>query len=633
MVKVAIKPGVDTVAEDNVVTPFRPVLLGPVDTRRIDAADGSIQLQSAIPLGIYPGRLTERLAHWATETPEQIFLARRGADGAWITLTYAQTLTRVRSLAQALLNRQLSENRTVVILSENSLEHALLGLAAMHVGIPYSAVSPAYSLVSSDFVKLRHIIELMRPGLIYASDGSKYERALAAIAGPHTEIVVAENPPERLPATLFGELLATPATFRVEEAYDRTGPESIAKILFTSGSTGNPKGVITTQHMLCVNQQQALQTFPFLAEAPPVTLCWLPWNHTFGGSLSFGMMLYNGGSFYIDDGRPVPGGIETTIENLRDVATTLYSNVPRGFENLLPYFEADAGLRDHFYSRLQMLHYGGASLPQHVWQRLEELAIKSRGERVVITSGLGCTEASPAALFINWPGSGSGMLGVPVPGLTLKLVPNGDKLEARYRGPNVMPGYWREPELTESAFDEDGFYRSGDALKFIDPIDVNKGFLFDGRIAEDFKLTTGTWVSVGTLRASLVMACAPLIQDAVITGLDQDYIGAILFPNLSACRQASNLPEGAAQADLVAHPEVRQRIQTALNTFAKASTGSASRVERAILATVAPSIDIGEVTDKGSLNQRTVLKTRAAVVQLLYAEAVTTEVMVVSGER
>lgn len=631
MIKVAMKPGVDTVAEDNVVTPFRPVQLGPVDTRRIDAADGSIQLQSAIPLGSYPGRSTERLMHWATQTPEQIFLARRGADGAWITLTYAQTLTRVRSLAQALLNRHLSDNRTVVILSENSLEHALLGLAAMHVGIPYSAVSPAYSLVSSDFAKLRHIAELMRPGLVFASDGKKYGRALAAIAGPQTEIVTTENPTER--ATLFDDLLATPATLRVEEAFDHTGPDTIAKILFTSGSTGKPKGVITTQRMLCANQQQALQTFPFLAEAPPVTLCWLPWNHTFGGSLSCGMMLYNGGSFYIDDGKPVPGGIETTVANLRDVAATLYSNVPKGFEILLPYLEADTGLRDHFYSRLQMLHYGGATLPQHIWQRLEELAIQSRGERVVITSGLGCTEASPAALFINWPGSRSGMLGVPVPGLTLKLVPNGDKLEARYRGPNVMPGYWREPELTQSAFDEDGFYCSGDALKFIDPTDVNKGFLFDGRIAEDFKLTTGTWVSVGTLRASLVMACAPLIQDAVITGLDRDYIGAILFPNLSACRQASNLPDSATQAELVAHPEVRLRIQTALNAFAKTSTGSASRVERAIMATTAPSIDVGEVTDKGSLNQRTVLKTRAAVVESLYAEAVATEVMVVNGGR
>ncbi len=614
--------------------PFRTVSFGPHDALVETSRDGSLRLRSPHPLGPYPAAMTQRLVHWAREVPERVFIGERARDRRWATLTYAETLQRVRSIGQALLDRPLSATRTIAILSDNSTEHLLLALAAQHVGIPHGPISSAYSLASQDLGKLKHVLGLLSPGLVYAQSGSRYARALKLAVPDDCEIVVAEDPPEGRSATLFDDLVATRATAAVEEACAAVGPDTVAKVLFTSGSTGMPKGVINTQRMLCANQQQIAQSFPFLQEEPPVIVDWLVWNHTFGGNHNVGMMLYNGGSLYIDDGKPVAGAIEKTVANLREIAPTVYFNVPKGFEDLVPYLRREPALRQRFFSKLRMIFYAGAGMPQHVWDALEELAVETIGERIVITTGLGCTESAPSALFANWPGGFSGLLGTPVPGLELKLVPNEDKLEARYRGPNVMPGYWRQPELSAAAFDEEGFYRTGDALKFVDPQQPAQGFLFDGRIAEDFKLATGTWVSVGSLRAKLIAAASPLLQDAVIAGHDREYLSAILFMNAEACRAlAEDVPPGARLADVTVHPAVRAALQSCLNRLAAESTGSASRILRAIVAEVPLSIDQGEVTDKGSVNQRAVLRNRPELCAELYEEPPSPRVFIAVNRR
>ncbi len=615
--------------------PFRPVRFGPTVTQKLDRADGTTLLRSTGPLEPYPVRFTERLVHWARHTPNGLFIARRSADigsapSAWQPLTYAQTLTKIRHIAQALLDRRLDANRTIVILSENSLEHALLALAALHVGIPYAPLSPPYSLISGDFGKLRHTLNLMTPGLIFAQKAVTYERALHMIATefPEAEIVVAGDDQQGASVHLFEQLVATPVTAAVDDRHAHVTADTIAKILFTSGSTGLPKGVINTHGMWCANLQQITQTFPFMADEPPLIVDWLPWNHTFGGNHNFGLILYNGGSLYIDDGKPTPKGIEATMANLRELSPTLYFNVPKGFEEVLTRLRQEPELCQRFFSRLQMMFYAGASLPQTVWDGLEEVATETTGQRIPMITGLGMTESSPSALFANWPGSYAGLLGCPVPGLELKLVPNDDKTEVRYRGPNVTPGYWRQPEATATAFDAEGFFKTGDAVKFVDRYDPNKGLLFDGRIAEDFKLNTGTWVSVGMLRAALIKASTGLLHDAVITGHDREYLGALLFLNVEACRAVTGLSAGAIAHEVWSHPALRHTMQTILDALANAATGSANHIARAVIAHDPPSIDVGEITDKGSLNQRTILKHRAALVTALYEDSPSSETFI-----
>ena len=590
--------------------PARRVPLGPADVRAEHRADGSILLRSPHPLGAHPASLTERLVHWAREAPERSFIAQRDASGGWRSVNYAQAHARVRSIGQALLDRGLSSERPVAILSDNDIEHALLALACMHVGIAYVPVSSAYSLVSTDFAKLKYVIGLLTPGMVFAADGGRFANAIAAAVPAGTEVVLGDG---------FAGLQATPATVAVDQAHAAVGPDTIAKFLLTSGSTGQPKAVINTQRMLCSNQQMIAQVLPSLGAAPPVLVDWLPWNHTAGGNHNLGLVLYNGGTLYIDDGKPVPGLIEKTVHNLREIGPTIYINVPRGFEALLPFLRDDAALRKTFFSRLGLLQYAGAVLPQPVWKAYEELALETCGERILWITGYGATETAPSAMYTGRGAARSGTVGLPVDGLEMKLAPVADKLEVRFRGPSITPGYWRQPELTSAAFDEEGFYRTGDAMRFVDPADARHGFEFDGRTTEDFKLTTGTWVSVGPLRATINSACSPLVQDVVITGHDRDRLGALVFPNLIACRGLSA-------------ESLRSRLQETFERLARESTGSSRRIARALIMEAPPSIDASEVTDKGSINQRAVLKNRAALVEELYAEPPSPRVLLAAGE-
>jgi feruloyl-CoA synthase len=561
--------------------PNRPVRLGPRDVVAERRADGCILLRSPHALGAYPAKLTERLDHWAAEAPQRILFAQRDRAGGWRTVTYGEARERARRIGQYLLGKNLSAERPLAVLSGNDIEHALLHLGAMYVGVPYAPISPAYSLVSADFSKLRFIFDLITPGLVFASDAKAFDKALRAVARCE---VIHDAP----------ELPVTPA---VDEAHARVDPDTIAKFLFTSGSTGVPKAVINTQRMWCANQAMIGAMFEFFREEPPVIVDWAPWHHTAAGNHDLGLVLYNGGSYYIDEGKPLPGAIETTVKNLREVAPTWYFNVPKGYEALLPYLREDAALRNNFFSRLKVLWFAAAPLPQHVFDEMKELAFQTCGETIPFLTGLGSTETAPYAMGRMWETQDAGNMGLPPPGEVMKLVPIDGKYEMRLKGPNITPGYWRQPELTAQAFDEEGYYRLGDSFVFADPARPEQGLLFGGRIAEDFKLATGTWVHVGPLRTRLLAHLAPLIRDAVIAGEGRDEIGALLFP-----------------AGQFSKHELVERLRG----FSATSTGSSNRVARALVLDEPLSLDAGEITDKGSINQRAVLARRAALVEELY---------------
>jgi feruloyl-CoA synthase len=607
--------------------PLRPVRLGPADVVLDRKPDGTIYLRSPHRLEAYPEKLTQRLEHWARAAPDRIFIAQRAAAGDWRKLTYAQTLAQVRGITQALLQRKLSAERPIAILSGNDIEHALLGLAAMYAGIPYAPISVPYSLMSSDFGKLKSIVADLTPGLVFVSDGKPFGRAIDAAVPADTEIVVTANPPATRPATLFSELVATEPTAAVDAAHAKVGPDTVAKILFTSGSTGYPKGVINTQRMLCSNQAMIRAGLAFVGDEPPVIVDWLPWNHTFGSNHNFNLVLDNGGSLYIDEGKPLPGAIAATARNLREIAPTIYFNVPKGFEALLPHLRADAELRRNFFSRLKVMFYAGAGLQQYVWDELTQMSVETTGSRIIFLSSIGSTETSPLALSCNWDFDRPGNIGLPSPGVELKLVPSEGKLEARLKGANITPGYWKRPDLTKEAFDAEGYYKIGDALKFVDPADPAKGLLFDGRLAEDFKLASGTWVSTGAVRAQFVDHFAPLVRDAVIAGADRDDLAALVFPDVEACRKLAGLPPEAAPATVLGDAKVRDEFRKRLNALARQSAGGSTRVCRMVLMEEPPSLDAGEATDKGSINQRAVLARRAALVEELYAKPVSARVI------
>ena len=591
-----------------------------VDLERLES--GEMRLTSPLALEPYPSHLGVWLKKWATEAPDRIFLAERTPEGPWRRLTYSTVAAAVDSVAQSLLDRGLSAETPVAILSDNGIDQALLQLAAMKIGIPVVPVSPAYSLLSSDFARLKYIVELTKPGMIYVNDGESFAKALAASGSTAAEVVVSRRPPQGIPATLFGDLTANLVGPAVAQAQARVGPDTVAKILFTSGSTGTPKGVINTQRMLCSNQLAIRQLWPFLSERPPVVVDWLPWNHTFGGNHNFNLVLANGGTFYIDHGKPTPELIERTAANLREISPTLYFNVPRGFDLLLPFLETDAALRQSFFRDLDFIFYAGAALPQHLWERLEQLSLKARGLKVPLLSAWGATETAPMATTVHFPIDRAGVIGLPAPGCELKLVPVRSKLEMRVRGPNVTPGYFKRPDLTRESFDQDGFFRTGDAGRLADPEDPSRGVVFDGRTSEDFKLMSGTWVHVGLLRVSAVAAGAPVIQDAVITGQGREEIGLLVFPSLAGCRSlCPDLGPAAPLTEVLLRPEVRERLAEGLSAHNRAQPANSTRIARVLLMTEPPSIDANEITDKGYINQQAVLARRAALVERLYSAA------------
>jgi feruloyl-CoA synthase len=586
---------------------------------QVNTHDNGVQYVLAdVPLEPYPRRMTDKLLHWAHKAPNRTYVARRqrlsdGSTGDWQHLSYAQALTSARRIGQALINRGLSADKPVLILSENSLEHAMMALGCMMVGVAYCPVSPAYSTVSKDYEKLKHIMRTLTPGMVMAVDADRFGAALAACVPDDVEIVLGNGIVADRLHTSFADLLDTPDTSAVDAAMQATGPETIVKFLFTSGSTNMPKGVINTHGMWCANQQQMLQSMPVLGETPPVLVDWLPWNHTFGGNHNMGLTLYHGGSLYIDDGKPVPALMGETLRNLREVAPTVYFNVPTGLEAIANAMHTDDVLRRNLLSKVRMFFYSGAALAQPIWDSLHASQEREVGERIVMGTGLGMTETGPFGIFVQRPEVESGDLGLPAAGLQLKLVPMGDKVEVRYKGPNVTLGYWRASEANADAFDEEGFLRSGDAVVWRDPAQPHLGLRFDGRIAEDFKLSTGTFVSVGPLRGKIIAAGAPYVQDAVITGLNMKEVGAMLFTT-PKIRQLAELDADAPLAGVLAHPKVLAHFQLVLNDLALTATGSANRVARLVLLSEPPSIDKGEVTDKGSINQRAVLKHRDALV-------------------
>lgn len=598
-------------------TARRPVRLWSPKVASETRADGTIIVWREDRLEPYPERMTDRLVHWASAAPDRPWMAEREGEG-WRTLTYGECLATVRRLAQALLDRGLSAERPLLILSGNDVEHALLALAAQYAGVPVAPLSPAYSLLSRDFAKLRDVAAQITPGLVFAADGEAFAPALSAVF-PETPVVVTRGGVRGRAAATFADLAATEPTEAVERAHAAVGPDTVAKFLFTSGTTGAPKAVIQTERLMCSNQAMIEDAYAFLREEPPVVVEWAPWNHTAAGNKVFNLVLYHGGTYYIDAGRPTPAGIGETIRNLSEVSPTWYFNVPAGFEMLAKAMADDRRLRDTFFARLRLMVYGGAGMSAHVWQALGRLSEAATGARVLLSAGYGSTETGPFALSCLEPQEGPGNLGIPARGVTLKLVPDGDRLEARLKGPNISPGYWRAPELTAAAFDEEGFYRIGDALRFAVPGEAARGFVFDGRVAENFKLATGTWVSVGALRARLVDEMGGLVRDAVIAGENREALGALLVPFWPALRDL--VPGGAAmpEAELLAHRAVRAAVAERLSAHAAAATGSATRVTRAIFLDAEPSFDRGEITDKGSINQRAVLRHRAGLVDALYA--------------
>lgn len=586
------------------------------DIKVTHAEDGVIYVEQKQPLPAYPERVTDSLLQWADKVPDQTLYAERDKTGAWRRLSFAEAVDKARRLGQYLIDAGLSEDRPLAILSGNSVDHAMLALAAIHVGIPYAAISPAYALVSKDFGRLKEVFEAITPGMIYADDAGLFADAVAAVKKEDTKLLFSNNVSS--PDQDIAEAVKTEATDEVDKANAKITGETVAKFLFTSGSTGSPKPVMNTHQMICANQIMTRETFAYFKSEPPVLLDWAPWHHTAGGNKEFFIPVFNGGTLYIDDGKPTPKDISKTIRNLKEIAPTWYFNVPKGFEALIPFFEDDRELRENFFSKVKMLWYAGAGMAQHTWDALDRLAVQTLGEKVLIATGLGATETAPAALMCTWPQQKSGNIGLPCYGVSLKLVPMDGKLDARIKGPNVTPGYWKQPELTAKAFDEEGYYCFGDALRFADPDNIAEGFFFDGRTAENFKLDTGTWVSVGALRTGFINHFGDIVRDVAITGADMPFLGGLVFADEELLRRLAGAGANASLSQLCRDEKVIDHFKTELKELAKRSTGSSNLIRRIILMDVPPSMEIGEATDKGSINQRLIIRNRADAVEEIY---------------
>ncbi len=609
--------------------PFKPIDFLSRDVRVDRRGDGTILLQSNHRLTTYEKHVPAFLAKWAKEAPDRLWLAqRRGPDRDWLKMTYGEARRQVDAVTQALLDRGFGPDKPVMILSSNSIEFALLSMAAMQARAPLAPVSPAYSVMSQDHAKLRYVFDLIKPGLVFVQNGEIYARALAALdlanhdAGAVLLVHVDKAPPQ-MQSLPWSELVATKPTDAVARSVERIDGKTVGKFLFTSGSTGMPKAVINTQEMMCANiaMGQMARTRP-AGEPPAVQLDWLPWNHTMGGNATFQGNLADGGTTYIDDGKPLPGLFEETLRNLREVSPTTFANVPAGYAMLATALEKDESLARRFFRNLNVLAYGGATLPSDLYERMEALAVKHTGYRLPFVTGWGSTETAPTATSVHWASERVGLIGLPYPGVQLKLVPTGEegRYELRLKSVIVTPGYFRRPDLTAAMFDEEGFYRIGDAGRFVDPEDPSWGLIFDGRVVEDFKLMSGTFVLVGTLRTTAIAAASPVLQDAVVCGQDRDYVGLLGFPNIAACRHIAD-DEGARMTvqELLAHPTVVDAMKDGLARMNAECKGSSMRVKRVVLMADPPSVDGHEITDKGYINQRATLERRKALVDKLYA--------------
>ncbi len=606
-----------------VQAPFKPIDFLSRDVRLDRRPDGTLILQSNHRLKPYERHVPAFLAKWAAEAPDRVWLAqRRGPSRDWLKVTYGEARKQVDSVTQALLDRGFGPSKPVMILSSNSIEFALLTMAAMQARAPVAPVSPAYSVMSRDHAKLRHVFDLIRPGLVFVQDGEIYAGALAALDLSGVLLVHVDKAPPKMQSLPWSELVAARPTEAVKRSVAAIEPGTVGKYLFTSGSTGLPKAVINTQEMMCANIAMGQMARLRKPDDPvPVQLDWLPWNHTMGGNATFQGNLAEGGTTWIDDGKPLPGLFEETLRNLREISPTSFANVPAGYAMLATALEKDEALARKFFKNLGVLAYGGATLPHDLYERMEALAVKYTGYRLPFITGWGATETAPTATTVHWASERVGLIGLPFPGVQLKLVPAGEegRYEVRLRSVIVTPGYHKQPDLTAAAFDGEGFYKIGDAARFVDPADPNQGLVFDGRVVEDFKLSSGTFVLVGTLRTNAIAAASPVLQDAVVCAPDRDYVGLLGFPNIAACRRIAGDSEARlSTAELLAHPAVVETLQSGLARMNKESRGSSMRVKRVILMEEPPSVDGHEITDKGYINQRATLERRKLLVERLY---------------